>query len=67
MDKSIKLFHTTHEISERFGIPQGSLQNLRWQRRGPRYYKVGRKVLYREADVQAWIESSPVLTIDSME
>ena len=46
-----------------YGIPRGSLANLRWSRRGPPFYKVGlRRVLYRAEDVVAWVESHPVLT-----
>lgn len=54
------------EVEAIFGIPRGSLANLRWAKRGPRYFKVGgRRVLYRFTDVQRWVESSPVLTADS--
>ena len=49
-----------------FGIPRGSLANLRWAKRGPLYFKAGpRRVLYRVTDVRAWIEKHPVQTADS--
>ena len=44
----------------------GTLANWRSQGKGPRYYKVGRKVLYHVADVLDFIRSNPVLTIDSL-
>ena len=54
------------EVEQVFGIPRGSLANMRWAKRGPRYFKVGiRRVLYRLVDVKEWVESSPVQTIDS--
>ena len=58
-----KITATPSEIEKIFGIPKTSLANLRWSRRGPRFFKAGpRRVLYRVADVQEWIESRPILT-----
>lgn len=37
---------TPEGVSEVYQIPKGTLANLRSQKRGPRYYKVGRRVLY---------------------
>jgi hypothetical protein len=56
------------EIREIFGIPEGTLANLRWAKRGPRYFKKpgGRGVFYLLSDVEAWITSQPVLTVDSL-
>lgn len=66
-NKINKTFLTTRDVAERFSIPAGTLANLRCQKRGPRYFKPSRRVLYRESDVRAWIEENPVLTIDSVE
>ncbi len=55
----------TPTISKTFGIAVGTLQNLRSQGRGPRYYRVGRKILYKFEDVSAWVFSDPVMTKDS--
>ena len=46
---------------------QGSLANLRLQKRGPRFFKVGRKVVYRVEDIEAYLFAAPVLTRDSVE
>lgn len=43
----------------------GSLSNLRSQRRGVRYFKQGRKVIYRPEDIEAWLFENPILTTDS--
>jgi len=45
----------------------GHLANLRCQKRGPKYYKDGRDVIYKPEDVEAYLFRCPVLTIDSME
>jgi len=59
---------TPTEVDSVYGIPKGSLANMRWARTGPKYYKTGaRKVLYRTADIEAWLFRNPVLTVDSVE
>lgn len=45
----------------------GTLANMRCQKRGPKYYKINRKVVYKPEDVEAFLFSSPVLTQDSRE
>ena len=52
------------DVEALYGIPRGSLANLRWSRKGPKFFKVGgaRRVLYRSEDIRGWIESHPVLT-----
>jgi len=44
----------------------GTLANLRCQKRGPKFFKVGRKVAYRPEDIEAFLFKNPVLTRDSM-
>ena len=57
------------EVREIFGIPEGTLANLRWAKRGPRYFKrpSGRGVFYLLADVEGWLTSQPVQTLDSVD
>lgn len=45
----------------------GGLANLRLAKRGPRFFKVGRKVAYRTEDIEAYLFARPVLTSDSAE
>jgi len=55
------------EVAARYGIPTGTLANMRSERRGPRFYKIGRKkILYFDEDVESWLRSNPVETIDSV-
>lgn len=47
---------TMKQVSDKTGIPVGTLQHYRLHRTGPRSAKVGNRVFYRRADVEAWIE-----------
>jgi predicted DNA-binding transcriptional regulator AlpA len=67
MNISDKKFGSPEEVAKAFGFSRGTLANMRSKKIGPKYYKVqNRKVLYRFADVEKWIQSYPVLTRDSM-
>ena len=45
----------------------GTLANLRLAKKGPKFYKVGRKVVYRVDDLEAFLFARPVQTHDSVE
>jgi hypothetical protein len=51
-DKSDLL--TTAELADRWKMAKITLQNWRQKRKGPSYIKMGRQVLYRVADVEAY-------------
>ena len=53
---------TPEVASQIYGVNVGTLANLRSQRRGPKYYKVGRRVVYKVEDFEKWLTSEPVLT-----
>jgi len=55
------------EIHERYGIPEGTLANLRWAKKGPRYFRKpgGRGIFYLLSDVEEWLLSQPIQTLDS--
>lgn len=42
--------------AEMIGLKHNTLAVWRSQGKGPIYLKIGRKVLYKEADVMAWLE-----------
>ena len=44
----------------------GSLANMRWKKIGPKFYKIGKKVVYRPEDIEAFLFQNPVQTIDSI-
>lgn len=55
-------FLTASQVSTLTGYSPKTLANLRSQRRGPRAFKNGRVVRYRESEVKKWLEEnfSPV-------
>jgi predicted DNA-binding transcriptional regulator AlpA len=61
-----KRFISPKEFEQIYGIPRGSSANMRWAKKGPKYYRVGRRVMYLVADVEDWIFKNPVLTSDSI-
>jgi len=48
---------TPDDVAAFLGIPPLTLQSWRSRRTGPRSYRVGKHILYRLADVEAWLES----------
>lgn len=54
------------EVEQIYAIPAGSLANMRYQKRGPKYFKLGRKVLYFIDDLENWLKQNPVLTMDTL-
>jgi excisionase family DNA binding protein len=50
-------FMRTSELAEYLRVPEGTLRYWRYMRRGPRSVRLGRRVVYRRADVEDWINS----------
>lgn len=44
------------EVAEQTGIPVETLRTWRKQGVGPKGARIGKRVMYRAADVEAWIE-----------
>jgi hypothetical protein len=57
---------TPFEMARLYGVPVGTLANMRYLKRGPRFYKVGKSVLYFTEDFEDWLRRNPVLTKDSL-
>ena len=50
-------FRSEEETRSKLGLAPGTLKVWRAQKRGPRFYKLNSKlVLYRDCDVDQWIE-----------
>ena len=46
---------TPDQLAERYeGISVLTLQDWRYKGKGPRYFKAGKRVYYRESEVEAW-------------
>jgi DNA-binding transcriptional MerR regulator len=53
MDKLLQLA----EVSEITGIPENTLRYWRQLGTGPKSARLGRRVVYRERDVTAWVDA----------
>ncbi len=42
------------------GVTRNTLAMWRYEHKGPKYYKLGRKVVYALDDVEAWVAASEV-------
>ena len=59
------------QVEQLYSIPIGTLANMRWQKRGPKFFLLEnasgkrRKVLYFIEDVEKWIRINQMQTVDS--
>jgi len=53
-------------ISEVYDLSVGHLANMRSKKIGPRFFRIGHKVLYLVSEFEEWIMQHPVHTIDSL-
>lgn len=51
-------FLTQSHLAKRWGISPHTLERWRWQGEGPRFVKIGGRVRYRIADVEAYEASN---------
>lgn len=47
---------TTQEVADALRMPEGTLKYWRHIGTGPRFVKIGRRVMYRHRDVEAYVE-----------
>jgi hypothetical protein len=45
---------------------EGTLANWRSRKKGPKFYKLSQRVVYRPQDIEDFLFRNPVLTIDCM-
>ena len=45
---------TQEQLAERWHLSPRTLEQWRWLGKGPKFLKIGARVLYREEDVEAW-------------
>jgi excisionase family DNA binding protein len=46
---------TVDEIAEQLRVPAGTFRSWRYRDIGPKSIKLGRRVVYRRSDVEAWL------------
>lgn len=56
----------TKEAAKILGLSAGTLEVWRCYGRGPRYKKIGRRVFYDVADLEAFANAETVETVDSL-
>lgn len=66
MERTTKKALSANTVCELYDLEPGTLANLRSLRKGPKFYKTGRKVYYRPEEVESWLFENPVLTVDSI-
>jgi hypothetical protein len=55
-----QLYIATDEASRLFRLSHGYLANLRVQKKGCPFFKVGKRVLYRFKDFERWVTQGKV-------
>lgn len=50
------------QVSEAYGIPEGTLANWRCRRVGPKYFKLNRTIVYDVTDLENFFRKTPFLT-----
>lgn len=56
---------STEQLAERYGVTELTLTDWRYHRRGPRWFKAGKRVFYREEAVLAWEKEQEALQQES--
>ena len=55
-----KKYLTPKEVEKIYGLTEKWLANMRWEKTGISYRKVGKKILYRIDDIESFIEKHAV-------
>jgi 7,8-dihydro-6-hydroxymethylpterin-pyrophosphokinase len=53
---------TPAQLAEELHTTERSLGQMRYQRKGPKYIKVGERVLYRRSDIRDYLDARTVQT-----
>ena len=57
-EKALDELLTTNEAAQRVNVPAATLRWWRHQSRGPRSFRLGRRVMYKVADLDAWVDAA---------
>lgn len=58
--------YKTSEAAEYLGIKPNTLDIWRSKNRGPKFYRVGKNIIYLREDLDAYLSSRSVQTLDSI-
>lgn len=45
---------SSEDLAERYGTTVATIRGWRYKRKGPKFFRAGKRVYYRPADVDAW-------------
>jgi len=62
---SSKKFFNTEEAAAFLGVKPCTLEAWRCRKRGPRYAKLGSRVMYDQQELENWFVSRSVHTVDT--
>lgn len=54
----MKVYYTPSELAELWNVSENTLRKWRWEGKGPRFVKLGAKVVYRHTDIEAYSEQN---------
>lgn len=55
---SSEKFLTQDEVAKMLGLASCTLRKWRWEGKGPKFIKLGSRVLYRESDIFAFVQEN---------
>lgn len=58
---NVKPYYSEAELADEWGMKKNTLAVWRCYGKGPAYCKIGGRVRYRRADVEAWLQSNTQL------
>ena len=58
MTTEIQIVLSAEQVAERLGLSTSTLAKMRLSGGGPAYSKLGRRVVYRPADIDAWVNAN---------
>jgi predicted DNA-binding transcriptional regulator AlpA len=56
MQTQSEKFLTQNELAEMWGVSPNTLRKWRWEGKGPRFVKLGTRVVYRQTDIFAFTD-----------
>ena len=48
---------TAQQVAEKYPVAEATLKYWRHRRTGPRYARLGRRIVYRQSDLDAWVDA----------
>lgn len=56
----------THQAAAFLGLKPCTLEAWRCRKIGPRYSKLGSRVMYDESELETWFAAKSIMTVDSI-